>query len=267
MATSIISLHDDFKKHFGITDIHWSKDSGGQKYVHCITRNKEQCILKIYRNFNSRDIREIEIYKKFHSIPDIPKIKEVATYEKDTVSFEELIEGKCLEEIMMSYKGNEKMIAELLTGICQVMIPLWESKEQIVHRDIKPSNLIIRPNGKPVVIDFGIAKDSLASTVTSTSFQPNSWPFAAPEQYESRKDDIQYRTDFFSIAALGYYLYYGNLPYGMNQAEIATNFKDKSFIVKHHSPCKLNPFFKDALGISIAERPRTSEEMLKLLSV
>lgn len=267
MPTSVTTLDENFKKHFGISEVHWSKDSGGQKYVYYVTRNGDKCILKIYKNFNARDVREIDIYKKFEAVPDIPKLIEVAKYEKDTVSFEKFIEGDCLVDIVHKYKSNDDLISKLLQGICSVMIPLWESKEQIVHRDFKPSNLIIKPNGNPVVIDFGIAKDALATSVTSTGFQPNTWSFAAPEQYEHNKDDIQYRTDFFSIAAVGYFLHNGSYAFGGSPDQVAKNFKDKSFKVSHATGCKLIPFFNEALSIAISERPRNADAMIKLLTL
>lgn len=267
MPTSVTTLDGDFKKHFGITDVHWSKDRGGQKNVHYITRNGKQCILKIYKNFNARDVREIEIYKKFAAVPDIPKLIGIEKYDKDTVSFEEYIAGDCLEDIVDKYKSNDGEVSRLLLGICKIMIPLWESKEQIVHRDFKPSNLIIKPDGNPVVIDFGIAKDVLATTVTSTGFQPNTWSFASPEQYEHRKDDIQYRTDFFSIAAVGYFLIYGKYAFGNSPAEVTKNFKDKTYKIPYDTACKLIPFFNESLSIAISERPRDANAMIKLLTL
>lgn len=267
MPTSVTTLDDAFKKHFGITQVHWSKDSGGQKNVHLITRHGHQCILKIYKNFNERDVREIEIYRKFATVPDIPKLIGIGKYDKDTVSFEEHIVDDCLEDILDRYKANDEKVAKLLTGICTIMTPLWQSKEQIVHRDFKPSNLIIKPDGSPVVIDFGIAKDILASTVTSTGFQPNTWSFASPEQYEHRKDDIQYRTDFFSIAAVGYYLIHGKYAFGNSPSEVARNFKDKSYIIPFSPGCRLIPFFNESLSIAISERPRDANAMIKLLTI
>jgi eukaryotic-like serine/threonine-protein kinase len=267
MPTSITTLDNDFKNNFGISEVHWSKDSGGQKFVHCVTRNEIKCILKIYRNFNARDVREIKIYEKFKNLPNIPKIIEVKKYEKDTISFEEFIDGNCLDDIASSYKSKENLVATLLKDICEVMIPLWESDEQIVHRDIKPSNIIIKPDGSPVVIDFGIAKDSLATTLTSTGFQPNTWTFASPEQYENLKDSIHYRTDFFCIAAVGYYLLNSSLAFGNSADVISNNYKNKAYKVSHDSSCKLIPFFQETLSIAIAERPRTAKEMIKLLSI
>jgi serine/threonine protein kinase len=266
MATIITSLDIGFKKHFGITDVHWC-NSGGQKHVYLITQHRHKRILKLYKDFNERDIREIEIYRKFESTPHIPKLIDVCKYEKDTVSFENYIDGDCLNNICSKYLGQDTEVAKLLTNICNVMNPLWDSKEQIVHRDIKPSNIIIKPNGHPSVIDFGIAKDVLASEVTLSSFQPNSWQFAAPEQYDNLKNQIQYRTDFFSIGALGYFLYYGKLPFGASRQIIESNFKNPSYKITLNQDSKLNSFFQDTLSVSIPERPRLTKDMEKLLSI
>src|SRR5689334_10737392 len=110
MSTTVTTLHEDFKKHFGISEVHWSKDSSAQKFVHSVTRNGNKCILKIYKNFNERDVREIEIYKKFENVPDIPKLIEIAKYGKDTISFEKLIEGNCLEDVVGNYIANDALV-------------------------------------------------------------------------------------------------------------------------------------------------------------
>ncbi len=54
----------------------------------------------------------------------------------------------------------------------------------IVHRDLKPANVMLQDDGRPVVLDFGLARDSLSGDVTLTASQDaiGTPPYMAPEQ-------------------------------------------------------------------------------------
>lgn len=74
----------------------------------------------------------------------------------------------------------------------------------IIHRDIKPSNIIIRPDRRPVLIDFGSACYMADSRAPS---QFVSRGYSAPELYSGGISDI--RTDVYSMGALLYYMLTG----------------------------------------------------------
>ena len=78
------------------------------------------------------------------------------------------------------------------------------------HRDIKPSNILIRPDGSPVLIDFGAARKDITGTDRSTMavFSP---AFAAPEQINPIADQGPW-TDIYSLGATLYRAVTGELP-------------------------------------------------------
>ena len=78
------------------------------------------------------------------------------------------------------------------------------------HRDIKPSNILIRPDGSPVLIDFGAARKDISGTDRSTMaiFSP---AFAAPEQIYPVGDQGPW-TDIYSLGATLYRTVTGKLP-------------------------------------------------------
>jgi len=69
----------------------------------------------------------------------------------------------------------------------------------IVHRDIKPSNVMLRPDGRAVLLDFGVAMVTGSKEFTRTGNTPGSPAFMSPEQL--RGDAVDERTDVYSLAA------------------------------------------------------------------
>jgi serine/threonine-protein kinase len=110
--------------------------------------------------------------------------------------------------------------------------------------------------GLPVVLDFGIFKDSELTTITDTGVQPNSWPFAAPEQLLGNKNHISYRTDFFSLGVLAYVLYHQKLPFGAQRDDVVAKMVAKDLSYTKEDACKLNAFFEATLNFDVSKRPR-----------
>jgi serine/threonine protein kinase len=168
-----------------------------------------------------------------------------------------------LSEISVNYHANNDSIVKLLKEIFEILTPIW--KDRFVHRDIKPENIIIKPDGKPVVIDFGIARDLDSASITGTGAQPGTWKWAAPEQYAGIKDMISYRTDFFSLGVIAYFLYHQKLPFGNNAVDIDAKFKsnDESFVIE--AGCKLNNFLIESMRFKASHRPKDYDDLIKLI--
>ena len=60
--------------------------------------------------------------------------------------------------------------------------------ESVIHRDVKPSNLLIRRNGSPVLVDFGLAQDQAATGITQTGDAIGTPAYMAPEQARGQRD-------------------------------------------------------------------------------
>ncbi len=94
----------------------------------------------------------------------------------------------------------------------------------IVHRDLKPENVLVRPNGEPVLLDFGIARFMEASVhtvdLTRTGLLMGTVRYMSPEQAEGRDGEVGPASDQYSLAVLTYELLAGRLPYDLAHKSI-----------------------------------------------
>jgi serine/threonine-protein kinase PpkA len=73
----------------------------------------------------------------------------------------------------------------------------------IVHRDLKPANILFRPDGRPVIVDFGLAKDLAVSSTLTIAGQLLATPrYMSPEQCLSLPVDA--RSDLYSLGVIFY---------------------------------------------------------------
>lgn len=242
-----------------INNIHW-----WQKNVFIVKlKTWEIRVLKIFRDNSERDEREIEINNKFTWKANIPQIFEDLIIENERIILEEFINWKTVLEKSNEFIWNSEKIISLIKELITNMAPFRESG--IIHRDIKPDNLIISNEWKLYIIDFWIAKVENLATITTTGFQPNTLPFASPEQIQWKKDLISYRTDFFCIWSLAYYLYYWEFLLWDDPQKINENLSKR--IIKYREDCEdLNAFFNATLKYAPAERARNWNDLLNLFN-
>ncbi|WP_372369778.1 protein kinase [Candidatus Uabimicrobium sp. HlEnr_7] len=84
----------------------------------------------------------------------------------------------------------------------------------IIHRDLKPSNIMIRSNGQPVLMDFGLAKDQeKLSELTKTGELLGTPFYMSPEQILGKNKSIDERSDIFALGIIMYEMFTGKIPY------------------------------------------------------
>lgn len=118
------------------------------------------------------------------------------------------IEGRELTDVVQSKGALDEQKA--LTWFYQISDAVkYLHAHDILHRDVKPRNIIITPDDKAVLVDFGIAKVNASGQNTSTSLRAGSPGFAAPEQYVG---GTTVRTDVYALGAVLYFMLTGVFP-------------------------------------------------------
>ena len=136
----------------------------------------------------------------------------------------EYIDGPTITKYCDNKKLNIRDRLELFIKVCEGV--QHAHQKAIIHRDLKPSNVLIAEvDGKPVpqIIDFGIAKEfsphaSPEQTMfTQVGAMVGTPGFMSPEQADPGIQDVDTRTDVYSLGVILYALLTGLLPFDSGQ--------------------------------------------------
>jgi serine/threonine-protein kinase len=126
----------------------------------------------------------------------------------------EYIEGVTLEKVIQDRVALAwREVAELGIQICDALH--YAHERGVVHRDMKPSNLMVTPDGKIKLTDFGIAKDLDATALTATGRTLGTAAYMAPEQIRGTPP-ISHKTDLYSLGILFFQMLTGKMPFEGN---------------------------------------------------
>ena len=132
----------------------------------------------------------------------------------------ELIHGEPLTTYLRDGSLNIRERMSLLKGVCEAVH--YAHQKGVVHRDLKPANILVDQAGRPKILDFGLAKlthSDIAITTIETEVGriQGTLPYMSPEQVRSRPDEIDARTDVYSLGVLLYEVASGQLPFEIHR--------------------------------------------------
>jgi serine/threonine protein kinase len=125
----------------------------------------------------------------------------------------ELLEGATLEQAALR-QGGALPPKEMMIAIDQVLQTLSAAHDKgIVHRDLKPENLFLTDSGVVKILDYGIAglreTSSESRTATQTGHAMGTPAYMSPEQARGRWNDVDARSDLWSVGATMFWLLSG----------------------------------------------------------
>ncbi|MEM6673210.1 MAG: serine/threonine-protein kinase [Planctomycetota bacterium] len=89
----------------------------------------------------------------------------------------------------------------------------------ILHRDVKPSNVMVTPAGRVMLLDFGLSSNEGIERITRTGSALGSLPYMSPEQLEGDWEQLDHRSDVYSLGVTLYELLTLRLPFDAPSVE------------------------------------------------
>ncbi|MDV6029148.1 MAG: protein kinase [Phycisphaera sp. RhM] len=222
--------------------------SGGSSVIYLVEQPlpKRRIVLKLFNTTLYRAKSQSRFHLEVHVLaaldhPGIAQIFDAGV---------ERIGGASRPYFTMEWIRGENLLEYVRRRRCE---PSWTAKDTIrlclqvcealrhahsagvIHRDLKPSNVMVRHDGKPKLIDFGIARVLPSNLVTGLE-DPTSkdWagtiPYMSPEQFALDETPVDARTDVYSMAVVIYQLLVDEFPYPIENtstwkaADIIRNF-------------------------------------------
>ncbi len=127
----------------------------------------------------------------------------------------EWVEGQPITAYCEEHRLGVRERVSLFLDVCQAVA--HAHRNLVVHRDLKPSNILISPEGRPKLLDFGIAKIFTpgpagdGDTLTMAGARILTPDYASPEQV--RGEPVTTATDVYSLGAVLYELLAGKRPH------------------------------------------------------
>ncbi|MBK7769481.1 MAG: serine/threonine protein kinase [bacterium] len=163
--------------------------------------------------------REIEVLRRLdHS--GIARLLDAGAADGAPYLVTEFVDGLTLSRWRTEVEALPEDRLRVLADLCDAIH--FAHAGGVIHRDLKPENIIVTPEGRPKVLDFGIARLSddeaaLSTLATQTGQLLGTIRYMSPEQAIGGTAAIDERSDIYALGVLAFELLTGGLPYNLKR--------------------------------------------------
>ncbi|QDT09708.1 protein kinase domain-containing protein [Planctomycetes bacterium K23_9] len=197
----------------------------------------------------SRFAREIEVMKRMDH-PNVAHVYDAEINSKLGYIAMDMVKGVTLQTHIRKNKPSPLELIKLAASVCDGLQHAHD--HGVVHRDLKPSNIMVDNENQPKILDFGLCKSMFGATSPEDSAESvdglliGSPLFMAPEQAKGKNDEVNPRSDIYSLGVTIYMTLLRRHP-------VVVSTDDRSAAIKEAAsgsverPTKLNPNFSKTL--------------------
>ncbi len=138
------------------------------------------------------------------------------------------VEGTNLKRYVREKKLGAKDICRLMVEVADAVY--YAHTEGVIHADLKPENILVDDDGRPHVLDFGLARiarrsELSMSRITKTGTVTGTPKYMSPEQTLGKPQEIDERTDVYSLGVILYELLTSHSPYRPDDESVYSTMK------------------------------------------
>jgi eukaryotic-like serine/threonine-protein kinase len=217
-------------------------------------------------DFRERFLREARLAAKLVH-PNVVQVYDANEDERGPFIVMEYVDGHTLAD-ELKRRGRLPPAEVVAIGI-QVCSALEAAHEAgLVHRDIKPQNILLRPDGRVKIADFGIARSLTATRHTEIGTVLGTAAYLAPEQ--ARGERVTPAADIYSLGVVLYEMLTGRTPFEANTLPALVLQREQGKLTPPHDlapdvPLALERVIMPCLALQPEQRPASAAQLARAL--